>query len=117
MPITGSIQGFESGINLQVHAQDATLRVPLDTSSKAFERLEECFNSREALKTNPFVKRNIGEESIRRLWPEALKMSALILQFCCVARSPTRDARALASGRISSLLALEISPTGRATSD
>jgi hypothetical protein len=31
-----------------VHAPDATLRVPLDSSSIAFERLEECFNSREA---------------------------------------------------------------------
>ena len=30
---------------------------------------------------------------------------------------PTRDARALASGRISPLLALEISRTGRATAD
>ena len=30
---------------------------------------------------------------------------------------PTRDARALASGRISLLLALEISRTGRATAD
>ena len=30
---------------------------------------------------------------------------------------PTRDARPLASGRISPLLALEIAPTGRATPD
>ena len=55
--------GLRSGTNLQVHAQDATLRVPLDTSSKAFERLEECFNSREALKTNPFVKRKASESN------------------------------------------------------
>ena len=55
--------GLRSGTNLQVHAQDATLRVPLDTSSKAFERLEECFNSREALKTNPFVKRKASERN------------------------------------------------------
>jgi hypothetical protein len=39
---------LRSGTSLQVHAQDATLRVPLDSSSIAFERLEECFNSREA---------------------------------------------------------------------
>jgi len=44
---------LRSGNSLQVHAQDATLRVPLDSSSIAFERLEECFNSREAPKTNP----------------------------------------------------------------
>ena len=54
---------LRSGTNLQVHAQGATLRVPLDTSSKAFERLEECFNSREAPKTNPFVKRNASERN------------------------------------------------------
>jgi hypothetical protein len=44
--------------NFQVHAQGATLRVPLDGSSAAFERLEECFNRRDATDTNPFVKRN-----------------------------------------------------------
>jgi hypothetical protein len=44
--------------NFQVHAEGATLRVPLDGSSTAFERLEECFNRREATDTNPFVKRN-----------------------------------------------------------
>jgi hypothetical protein len=55
--------GLRSGTNLQVHAPGATLRVPLDTSSKAFERLEECFNSREAPKTNPFVKRNASERN------------------------------------------------------
>jgi hypothetical protein len=44
---------LRSGTNLQVQAQRATLRVPLDSSSRAFERLEECFNSREAPKTNP----------------------------------------------------------------
>jgi hypothetical protein len=54
---------LRSGTNLQVHAQGATLRVPLDTSSKAFERLEECFNSREAPKTNPLVKRNTSERN------------------------------------------------------
>jgi len=39
--------------NLQLHTDGGTLRVPLDSSSTAFERLEECFNSREAPKTNP----------------------------------------------------------------
>jgi hypothetical protein len=54
---------LRSGTNLQVHAQGATLRVPLDSSSKAFERLEECFNSREAPKTNPLVKHNTSERN------------------------------------------------------
>jgi hypothetical protein len=61
----------DSGLNsrlrsvnkLQVHTEDATLWVPLDRSSTAFERLEECFNSREAPKTNPFVKRNASERN------------------------------------------------------
>jgi hypothetical protein len=49
--------------NLQLHTDGGTLRVPLDSSSTAFERLEECFNSREAPKTNPFVKRNASERN------------------------------------------------------
>ena len=49
--------------NLQVHAEGATLRVPLDSSSTAFERLEECFNSGEAPETNPFLKRNTSESN------------------------------------------------------
>jgi hypothetical protein len=42
---------------LQVRGEGATLRVPLDGSSAALERLEVCFekNSREASETNPFV--------------------------------------------------------------
>src|SRR5215510_14447614 len=54
---------LRSANNLQVHAEGATLRVPLDSSSTAFERLEECFNSGEAPKTNPFVKRNTSESN------------------------------------------------------
>jgi hypothetical protein len=53
---------LRSANNLQVRAEGATLRVPLDNSSTAFERLEECFNSDEAPKANPPVKRN-GSES------------------------------------------------------
>ena len=49
--------------NFEVHAEGATLRVPLDGSSTAFERLEECFNRREAPETNPFVKRNASESN------------------------------------------------------
>lgn len=42
---------------LEVRGDGATLRVPLDGSSAAFERLETCFdkNSRESAETNPFV--------------------------------------------------------------
>jgi hypothetical protein len=42
---------------LEVKGEGATLRVPLDKSAMAFERLESCFgkNSRESTETNPFV--------------------------------------------------------------
>jgi hypothetical protein len=46
-----------------VHTEGATLRVPLDSSSTAFERLEECFNSGEAPEKNPFMKRNASESN------------------------------------------------------
>lgn len=39
----------------EVRAEGATLRVPLDGSATAFERLEECFNKHETSETNPFV--------------------------------------------------------------
>ena len=54
---------LRSANNLHVHAEGATLRVPLDSSSTAFERLEECFNSGEAPETNPFLKRNTSESN------------------------------------------------------
>jgi hypothetical protein len=42
---------------LEVRGEGATLRVPLDGSAAAFERLETCFekNSRESAEINPFV--------------------------------------------------------------
>jgi hypothetical protein len=46
-----------------VEAEGATLRVPLDGSSAAFERLEECFNRREASDTNPFVERKTSQKN------------------------------------------------------
>ena len=49
--------------NFQVHAEGATLRVPLDGSSTAFERLEECFNRSQAPEKNPFVKRDASEKN------------------------------------------------------
>lgn len=39
----------------EVHGEGATLRVPLDGSAAAFERLETCFGKRETAETNPFV--------------------------------------------------------------
>jgi hypothetical protein len=42
---------------LEVRGEGATIRVPLDGSSMALDRLEACFekNSREGRETNPFV--------------------------------------------------------------
>ena len=42
---------------LEVKGEGATLRVPLDGSTAAFERLDACFdkNSRSNVETNPFV--------------------------------------------------------------
>jgi hypothetical protein len=42
---------------LEVQGEGATLRVPLDGSAAALERLDQCFdkNSRESPETNPFV--------------------------------------------------------------
>src|SRR5262245_39970863 len=39
----------------EVRGEGATLRVPLDGSSKAFERLETCFSKHDTSETNPFV--------------------------------------------------------------
>src|SRR5215510_2178743 len=49
---------LRSANNLELRAERARLRVPLDNSSIAFERLDECFTTREAPKINPLVKRN-----------------------------------------------------------
>jgi hypothetical protein len=48
---------LRSANGLEVRAEGATLRVPLDGSAAALERLEACFekNSREGAETNPFV--------------------------------------------------------------
>jgi hypothetical protein len=47
--------------SLEVRGARATLRVPLDGSSAAFERLETCFNRREASEVNPLVGRNASD--------------------------------------------------------
>ena len=43
--------------NLEVRGEGATIRVPLDRSTPALDRLESCFdkNGREGPETNPFV--------------------------------------------------------------
>jgi hypothetical protein len=46
---------------LEVRGEGATLRVPLDGSPAAFERLETCFNRREASGANPLVGRKASE--------------------------------------------------------
>jgi hypothetical protein len=53
-PFNGSLR---SANGLEVRGEGATLRVPLDRSTEALERLEACFerNSREGTETNPFV--------------------------------------------------------------
>src|SRR5262245_34051363 len=48
---------LRSANNLQVYAKGAMMRMPLDSSSIAFERLEECFNTREAPERNAVMKR------------------------------------------------------------
>jgi hypothetical protein len=53
-PFNGKLR---SASLLEVRGDAATLRIPLDGSSAAFDRLETCFekNSRESAETNPFV--------------------------------------------------------------
>jgi hypothetical protein len=53
-PFNGKLR---SATVLEVRGDGATLRVPLDGSSAAFDRLEACFekNSRKGAETNPFV--------------------------------------------------------------
>jgi hypothetical protein len=40
---------------LQVRGEGATLRVPLDDSAAALDRLKTCFGKREKVERNPFV--------------------------------------------------------------
>ena len=49
--------------SLEVRGEGATLRVPLDGSSAAFERLETCFMRREASEATPFVGRKASPET------------------------------------------------------
>jgi len=48
--------GLRSASALNVVAAGATIRVPLDKSTVAFERLEQCVDkNNRAVETNPFV--------------------------------------------------------------
>ena len=58
---TGLNSKLRSVRSLEVRGEGATLRVPLDGSAAAFERLEACFNKPEAPEANPFVGRNASE--------------------------------------------------------
>ena len=49
--------------SLEVRGEGATLRVPLDGSSAAFERLETCFMRRGASEAAPFVGRKASPET------------------------------------------------------
>ena len=58
-PILSFGQTYLGSSVLQVQGEGATLRLPLDRSSAALERLDVCFekNSHDAVATNPFVAR------------------------------------------------------------
>jgi hypothetical protein len=60
---TGLITKLRSVNRFEVRAEGATLRVPLDGSSAAFARLDECFDRRDAPETNPFEKRGASEKN------------------------------------------------------
>ena len=47
--------------SLEVRGEGDTLRVPLDGSATAFERLEGCFNKHDVSEINPFVRRKASE--------------------------------------------------------
>jgi Extensin-like protein C-terminus len=52
---SGLISNLRKADVLQVRGEGATLRVPLDDSAAALDRLETCFGKRETVETNPFV--------------------------------------------------------------
>jgi hypothetical protein len=61
LPDTRLNSKLSSVRSLDVRGEGATVRVPLDGSSAAFERLETCFNTHEASDTNPFAGRKALE--------------------------------------------------------
>ncbi len=52
---SGLVSNLREADVLQVRGEGATLRVPLDESAAAFDRLETCFGKRETVERNPFI--------------------------------------------------------------
>ena len=71
----------------EVRGEGATLRVPLDGSSTAFQRLEACVNKR-ASETNPFVKREVSETNQSETNPFAKREASETNPFVASSRKP-----------------------------
>jgi hypothetical protein len=72
---------------LEVRGEGATLRVPLDGSSTAFQRLEACVNKR-ASETNPFVKREVSETNQSEINPFVKREASETNPFVASSRKP-----------------------------
>src|SRR5262245_21146495 len=71
----------------EVRGEGATLRVPLDGSSTAFQRLEACVKKR-ALETNPFVKREVSETNQSEANPFVKREASETNPFVASSRKP-----------------------------
>ena len=71
----------------EVRGEGATLRVPLDGSSTAFQRLEACVNKR-ASETNPFVKREVSETNQSETNPFVKREASETNPFVASSRKP-----------------------------
>ena len=71
----------------EVRGEGATLRVPLDGSSTAFQRLEACVNKR-ASEANPFVKREVSETNQSETNPFVKREASETNPFVASSRKP-----------------------------
>jgi hypothetical protein len=71
----------------EVRGEGATLRVPLDGSSTAFQRLEACVNKR-ASETNPFVRREVSETNQSETNPFVKREASETNPFVASSRKP-----------------------------
>ena len=71
----------------EVRGEGAMLRVPLDGSSTAFQRLEACVNKR-ASETNPFVKREVSETNQSETNPFVKREASETNPFVASSRKP-----------------------------
>ena len=71
----------------EVRGEGATLRVPLDGSSTAFQRLDACVNKR-ASETNPFVKREVSETNQSETNPFVKREASETNPFVASSRKP-----------------------------